>query len=69
MFRVKAVNAAGYSLSSTDSDAVVVQAAICESSCVSLFPPLVPLVVAFKSYPPVCAPFLWECLFVQGMTA
>lgn len=49
VFRVKAVNAAGYSLSSNDSDAVVVQAAICESPRVSP-PPLMTLLVAFKSY-------------------
>uniref|UniRef100_A0A8C4I3S6 Myomesin 1a (skelemin) n=1 Tax=Dicentrarchus labrax TaxID=13489 RepID=A0A8C4I3S6_DICLA len=48
VFRVKAVNAAGYSQSSPNSDAVVVQAAICE--CPHSVSPVLTLPVAFKPY-------------------
>lgn len=67
VFRVKAVNAAGYSLSSHDSDAVVVQAAICESPRVSL--PSFPLLVAFKSYPSRLCPILVGMPICPGMDA
>lgn len=48
VFRVRAVNAAGYSHMSADSDAVVVQAAICE--CPHISSPLFSLPVAFKPF-------------------
>lgn len=68
VFRVKAVNAAGYSLSSSDSDAVVVQAAICESPRLSSLHRS--LCLQHSSHPPpICAPFLWEYVSVRGMTA
>uniref|UniRef100_A0A3Q2ZGR0 Myomesin 1a (skelemin) n=1 Tax=Kryptolebias marmoratus TaxID=37003 RepID=A0A3Q2ZGR0_KRYMA len=51
VFRVKAVNAAGYSQSSATSDAVIVQAAICEYiSMFSLSPTGVTLLEAVKDY-------------------
>ena len=56
VFRVKAVNAAGYSQSSLESEAVVVKAAICE--CPHISSPLFTLPVAFKpySFPPLHPP-------------
>lgn len=59
VFRLKAVNAAGYSLSSPNSEAVVVQAAICE--CPHNSSPLFTLLVAFKSY---SLPLLHSCVNV-----
>lgn len=50
VFKVKAVNAAGYSQSSPNSDAVVVQAAICK--CHNSFS-LFTLPAVFSSFPPL----------------
>uniref|UniRef100_A0A671V884 Myomesin 1a (skelemin) n=1 Tax=Sparus aurata TaxID=8175 RepID=A0A671V884_SPAAU len=57
VFRVKAVNAAGYSQSSHDSEAVAVKAAVCE--CPHISSPLFTLPVAFKPYSFSPPSYLW----------
>uniref|UniRef100_A0A4W6F1A2 Myomesin 1a (skelemin) n=1 Tax=Lates calcarifer TaxID=8187 RepID=A0A4W6F1A2_LATCA len=71
VFRVKAVNAAGYSQSSSNSDAVVVQAAICE--CLRHnSSPLFTLPVAFIPFSSrLCSihPTVFKHLFIPGIIA
>lgn len=80
MFRVKAINVAGYSQSSPSSDAVVVQAAICEyppsphtythknthTHYNSL--PLLPLLAALNLFClPSILPAIFENVFIHKM--